>query len=1700
MSGTAPATFSWEEAQFPTARVSGSEAFSWEEAQFPTAQGLPSAVANAAAQGVVGMVGQGVSSAGRTADIGRKNIARRAISAAAQLAENGEEDPRAVYQSLPSQVERRWLTDYLSARPEQRQTMLKEHQDALDAEDNAALRGGNAIQQWAKDYFSVAPEQEGILTGSARMLGSAGAAIGAAGAAGLVAGPPGAWAALTGAAMTAFEPTYQEAKRRGASDEDAKTAAVYNTAIQAASMGVPAARFLSALPAPLRETGARTLGKIAEGSANFAIGAGAGKAGENLVMREVVDPDQSLTEGVGEAALQGAIAGAALPGGVAAGRLVPRAVEGVRDALRPNAPEALLDDFGQMREGVARLPADMDTILVKPEDGVFPPEGVQQDILPDAVVADQAAPAPPEPAILPGVEETAPVPRDEVGPRPRRPESAVDVLIREGGVRDNEGDLHAIGADQVHHRQAGRLVTKRGRTPDMARERLAELGYLRPNSTIADFYDLIAEHISGRPTYPPEYIADALEWDANRRAVNERDRAADVLDNLKADAERVGIRLSSAEEDHALSLLGDGATMEEAIYEAVRAADEARLEAYNEARKTLSRSEADAAQRLGENAPSPQAARAREELAVVMQRIMRRVGLPSSVGLKLVNKLIVEGRRATSADGAYLNKLITFALDTPPGSADVKFFHEIIHALMDPSLGVLTPRQRAALLRAGDRWLAEPANRLLLDRAGYPPEHKIGEAVSRLAERVLTQAGMETPLVTRAVDAMQRAVEAIGSGLRGQGFHSADGVFRAIMQGKTGGARSSEGMESAPLFSVRDRQDGAYARRPVAQGKLPTDRETWEEPALSHLDTVVRALQDNRRDLAQVQRQIIRKRGASLPDALDAYRADERAPGIIGTRVKELHERRVTPILEEIAAAGRRDGVTLDDVEAYLKARHAPEYNAEMKRRNPELPNNDALSGQSDAEAAATIEALRLAGKADSLATIAGLVDGLVKDTRRVLVREGIIPAEQAAAWESLYQNYVPFKRRIDENYNPTYFPEEQGSNRRISSGAQHSIGSEREVVDVLANVIGAAEQAIVNAEKNRVRQTMAELVKAYPKDDFWTLDTPPTENRFNPDTGLVEYGVPDPLWQMRDNVLLYKENGETKGIVFNERNGRAVAIARGLRDLDVPELSLAMQLLRAATGFYGSLFTSRSPDFWITNFQRDIQSAGINMAGEEGTQGLQWKAVANIPRAMAGLRDLYRGDGTSEWAGYAREMARAGGVTGMMDTYRDTTQRMTSIKKEVDRLNQGRADIRRVGREALRLIDDYNNIVENSIRLAVFQAARDAGASTPRSANIAKNVTINFNRHGNMTRSLNAGFMFFNASVQGAARTLGKIKNSKTARAILGGYVAAGFLSALMNQEIMGGEWEKIPEWIKSHNLIVPTSWDGKDFVKIPLAVGPNAILNLGRLAADTSMGRQERSFGEVAGSVLGSVFESFTPLGNSGIADMFIPSVAKPLIQLGSNTSWTGAPIYKKGEQPGRPTDTRPAFRRHFENTPELWKEISEFLNTASGGSRTERGAVDISPDALRFAVTAMTGGPGRTIDQAIDAVTTDSGGPHRWPFLSRVIGRVDERMTTQAYFRERRRLMDAMGMVSQGTKDGNPKVVSDGYKALGNGSVDEGRKVYNQIKQAEKTRAAVTRQTNRLERGDLSAEEKAQRKKLQSVSQDAIERFLRERYEDN
>jgi len=800
--------------------------------------------------------------------------------------------------------------------------------------------------------------------------------------------------------------------------------------------------------------------------------------------------------------------------------------------------------------------------------------------------------------------------------------------------------------------------------------------------------------------------------------------------------------------------------------------------------------------------------------------------------------------------------------------------------------------------------------------------------------------------------------------------------------------------------------------------------EGWDVAEPSKMDEVIYALQDKHIDTKRVI-QAIMGAGKKIRDNFNPYLQEELFHGRAAKGVKDFLDFELRPLLKQMQDAG----VDMGDFEEYLWNRHAEERNKQIAKINPDMP--DGGSGIETAAARAYLAGLP-SDKKRTFESLAAKVSAMNRNSQGILVSSGLEKQSTIDAWNGAYQHYVPLQREdVDNGHVGTG----KGFSVRGSS-TKRAMGSGRAVVDIIANLTQQRERNIVRAEKNRVSNALAGLAVENPNADFWTVDKAPKErvvknvaiyNVLDSNGekvadfttmdeadrmarslgGEVEQTFGDRVqervelgFKNRDNVVLTRINGEDHYIVFNERDERAMRMATAMKNLDVDNLGRVLSVVGKATRYLASINTQYNPVFGVINLIRDAQGALLNLSSTP-LAGEQKRVMGYTKDALVGIYKDIRAHRagkipSSNWAALFEEFQKEGGQTGYRDQYANAETRSEAIKSELAQFKEGKA--KQLTRGLFGWLSDYNETMENAVRLAAYKAAKEKGMSKQQAASLAKNITVNFNRKGQMATQVGALYAFFNASVQGTARiaeTLfeqhgGDIKNvrlSKTGKKIVLGGIMLGSMQALL-LAAAGYDDDEPPEFVRERNLILPIG-DGK-YLTLAMPLGFHVLPGIGRIATEFVMSGGKDPIKKLA--AFGSMFaEAFNPVGNSGFSLQTItPSVVDPFAALAENKDFTGREIFRENFNSLNP---QPGHAR-AKDVATIWSRlISQGLNFISGGSDYRPGMISWSPDAIDYLIGQASGGVGRELGKAAQTgesmITGEELPLHKVPLLGRFVG---------------------------------------------------------------------------------------------------------------
>ncbi len=881
-----------------------------------------------------------------------------------------------------------------------------------------------------------------------------------------------------------------------------------------------------------------------------------------------------------------------------------------------------------------------------------------------------------------------------------------------------------------------------------------------------------------------------------------------------------------------------------------------------------------------------------------------------------------------------------------------------------------------------------------------------------------------------------------------------DGVIQIRPNGLIGDlvAYSPEQIKSA--IGNNGRYD---PNNPDINFSLTSPQSAWEVPPDTRTDKVIFELSDMRVDLKRVQ-QAIAKAGRDITEGFDARLAETLFPGRVARETENFLDVEVKPVLEFMA----KNGVTQAELSDYMLAHHAPERNAQIARVNDDMQDGGAGTNSQGVlmttQAAKDHIAALPAPKRTILEMAAKRVDDITKGTRDLLVSSGLESQSTVDAWTSVYKNYVPLFK--DEAMETPAHP--IGSGMSVTGKTtKRATGSTGEVTNMLAHVLMQRESAITRAEKNKVAMSLYGLALTNPNAEMWTTIRPsmptdqieqelqrmgvdpveaqagmqgiPTIRGVDPQSGKV-IDRPNPMYKRLDNAIVVKVGGEDRVILFNASNPRAVRLAKNLKGTDsrLGDIDLAGSIVGKATRYFASINTQYNPAFGMVNIVRDIGGALVNLTNT-ALAGKQAKILGDIPAAMVGVARDLRGDPQrTPWSDLWKQFQDDGGRTGYRDLFVDPYKRAEAVQSELDKLSkEGKLSPAKAAHAVLDFLDDFNTTLENGVRLSAYKAALDDGMSRAQAARLARELTLDFNRKGRTGRELGPLYAFFNASIQGTARTLQAIKGPAGKKIVAGG-LALGVIQALM-LAAAGFEDDEIPEFIKARAFIIPLP--GKQYIAIPLQFGLNALPNTGRVITELLM-NGGKDWAEKSFNAIGELAGSFNPLGGGniftahGALATVAPTILDPVVDMATNNNFAGTPISKER----MPWDTRPGFTLGRESTQraptgQAYIGISKAINSISGGNDFKKGLASPTPEDVKYVFNTVGGGVYRELEKAFNASALMAQGQtlkaREVPLGGRFAGEVEDQDLQRSRFFKNTKKIEGLeaeykGFAKSGRKD--------------------------------------------------------------------------------
>lgn len=443
------------------------------------------------------------------------------------------------------------------------------------------------------------------------------------------------------------------------------------------------------------------------------------------------------------------------------------------------------------------------------------------------------------------------------------------------------------------------------------------------------------------------------------------------------------------------------------------------------------------------------------------------------------------------------------------------------------------------------------------------------------------------------------------------------------------------------------------------------------------------------------------------------------------------------------------------------------------------------------------------------------------------LVNAGMLSAKAAADMWKRWPHYVPFQRIVDGIDAPSV-----GGKKFVNVGntIQKFKGSSRDIVDPLESVISNTFRVVSAIERNKVGQSFVKLSRMKGMGDLCEEVS----------------GTP----KATDSTFYVWEGGKKKTYATSPE------LLDALKMTNKEGMSMLVKVLRVPAGWLRSGATL-SPEFILRNPVRDMISAALY--SKHGFIPV-WDTVRGL--------SLYLKKGKEYWD-YMNSGAAQSAMVSLDRDYLHGQMRDLLKKKSV--LSMCANPI-----EALRALSEAT---EMATRLAEFDLAKNGYTgignrlfgkdrkplSNTEAGIEARDVTLDFGRHGKSTQSLNQTIAFFNAAIQGTDKMIREFKahpGQMTMKTFMGITVPSLVLWYLNKDD---PRYQELPQWQKDIFWVIP----GKDTLyKIPKPFELGILFGtvperMMQYMYDKEKGRNGPGFKGLGGSIWSNLAPSFIPTG---------------------------------------------------------------------------------------------------------------------------------------------------------------------------------------------------------------------------------------------
>lgn len=483
---------------------------------------------------------------------------------------------------------------------------------------------------------------------------------------------------------------------------------------------------------------------------------------------------------------------------------------------------------------------------------------------------------------------------------------------------------------------------------------------------------------------------------------------------------------------------------------------------------------------------------------------------------------------------------------------------------------------------------------------------------------------------------------------------------------------------------------------------------------------------------------------------------------------------------------------------------------------------------------------------------------------------------------QKMYPHYVPFMR--DTGRNRTGF---KSSFANQQSPVKTAKGSGATIISPLESIIKNVEKQVKFGTRNRVMAVLgmyadnvpgfANFIEPVPPDQVKNIinieklsdeflgrmsESLDENDLFNltevfEDVFGTQVESYTPVVIPGKQIVTYLNKGKHKYYQVHDK-----ALFNAITNLTPVQTGKIMNFAGRTLGITNALITQLNPVFATTNAIRDYDTAMKNSKAYNNP-------ITFTGAYMSALWDVIRNSDN-----YKQYKAAGGGHMSMFSDNIDV------LKKTLREVNSKDAGLARRLAQAIFLhpiecVTKINEITEAIPRLAEFKGMKKKGADNQQAIYAASDITVNFNRSGDVGRKLNKIFRFSNATVQGMdkqARIFTSGGKKEIAKHMLRYLISAILTTALLefwNRTSDEDGWEELSQYQKN-NFYCISIGNGK-FIKIPKAREAAILNTTAERAADYAFGDKEAfyQFGQYIGDTTLPAWLPVTGIAEGGIEE---------------------------------------------------------------------------------------------------------------------------------------------------------------------------------------------------------------------------------------